>query len=205
MAISLDTSTSHDDDGTGTFSHTCAATATILFAAFRNNGTLSGATYNSVAMTQIQSTVSNTDQYSLWYLVNPASGAHNVVLAGAAISTMYGVAASYIASRANSSVIDVSGTVATVSSSPLSIPLTPTRGNGWMVAFVFDRSGSNFTAATNCTKRQQPSNASSMGWFDSNGAIAAGLNTMTVNEGSSSAGAIQAVFSPPLPSMFAIF
>jgi hypothetical protein len=204
VAIAFDAATSNDNVSS-TFAHTCAVGATILFVGWRNNGTLSGVTYAGVSMTQIQSTVSNTDQYSFWYILNPASGANNVVLSGSGITTQWAVAASYTGSRVVNA-IDVSGTVALVNASPLSIPLTTTVNNDWTAAFVYDRSGTNFTANANCVKRTQPSNGASMAFFDSNGPVAAGSFTMSVNEGASNAGAIQAAFMPPVKaSMMVVF
>jgi hypothetical protein len=77
--------TESDVDATVTFSHTVGSlTNGILFvwAAWSTTSTtITGVTYNGVAMTQAiaQSTTRAT---ALYYLVNPASGAHNVVISG---------------------------------------------------------------------------------------------------------------------------
>lgn len=77
--------TENDVDGTVTFSHT-VGTANILFvwvAWATTASTITGITYNGVAMTQAvrQSTNRATE---IWYLVNPSAGANNVVITGSA-------------------------------------------------------------------------------------------------------------------------
>lgn len=71
-----------------TFTHTCTGTDRYLTVEVQIVGSsvsVSGITYNGVAMSLIRRVV-NTNAVELWGLVNPASGAHNVVvtLSGAA-------------------------------------------------------------------------------------------------------------------------
>src|SRR5690242_15649825 len=86
MAITLDTFTSFS--GVGTHSFTCTGTNLILVvAAFGNtgDGSLTGLTYNGVALTSIgREYVSGTSgQYTeLWWLIAPSTGSHNLVASG---------------------------------------------------------------------------------------------------------------------------
>lgn len=78
-----------------TFSHTCSGSDRILFvnaaAAFSSSGTVTGVTYNGVAMTLVDSNLPQANSYtSLWYLVAPSTGANNVVItssSGAVLTT----------------------------------------------------------------------------------------------------------------------
>ena len=85
MAIAFDTFSQGSGGGatTATVSHTCTGTNLILVTFVEDNSanTVTGVTYNSVAMTQAGSTQQRTgDQYlSVWVLVNPTSGTHDVV------------------------------------------------------------------------------------------------------------------------------
>ena len=71
--------------GTVTWSHTCTGTNLLLLvsvgAAYHNAPICTGVTYNGVAMTSAVTPVANAnpDKQYLWYLINPATGANNVV------------------------------------------------------------------------------------------------------------------------------
>lgn len=85
--VGYDTSTGATDlvVSSLTWSHTCSGTNRLLVVGVTiNDGTsesVTGVTYNGVAMTSAGSVAlsANGDEVSLWYLVNPASGANNVV------------------------------------------------------------------------------------------------------------------------------
>lgn len=84
-----------------TFSHTCtAATALIVVINCETNNTVTSCTYNGVAMTQIWSRNggSGVVHSDGWMMVNPASGAHNVV-------------ANFTSDTANAAAIGFLGTV----------------------------------------------------------------------------------------------
>src|SRR6266516_1637779 len=68
---------------TNTWSHTVASSQSnqILVVSVDSGASISGITYNSVAMTQLTaSTYAGSEIHSLWYLVATAQGAHNVVI-----------------------------------------------------------------------------------------------------------------------------
>lgn len=82
MAIALDaTSSGQGTVGTTiTFAHTCAANALlVVFVGSQDGVGAPTVTYNSVAMTQIASTNTNMSCYA-FILLNPSSGANNVVV-----------------------------------------------------------------------------------------------------------------------------
>lgn len=77
------------DGGSLTFSHTCSGIDRYLTVGVAIAGTtvsVTGITYNGVAMGLIKRSVGSGSASELWGLINPASGAHNVVitLSGAA-------------------------------------------------------------------------------------------------------------------------
>ena len=75
----------NDADSTVTFSHTCGTlTGGILFvwvAWATTASTITGITYGGVSMTQAVHQPSNR-ACDIWYLINPPSGANNVVISG---------------------------------------------------------------------------------------------------------------------------
>lgn len=205
--ISFDAGASRDIFAGTTWTHTCASDATILYVGVRDDaGPVSGASYNSVAMTQVGVIVSDAaHNYQLFRLHNPSSGAQTVSISGGS-GTVGGVSASYKGTRrANAN--DVNGTVGPTSSTPLSKALTGTRSGNWQVYFVADRSGTQPSANSNTLVRALPSAATSMGLFDSNGTTITGGSafTQTVNEGASTAVGIAEQFSPDVPSMLMVF
>src|SRR3990167_10978175 len=88
MAIAFNATTNGTETATSplTFSHTPAgANRLLVVAVLVGSGTdpdCSGVTYNGVAMTLVGSkrAISTLGQVSLWYILNPATGAHNAVV-----------------------------------------------------------------------------------------------------------------------------
>lgn len=94
MAIGYDAGTGFNSGATSSsthsYNHTVASGATLLVVVVNNgaNRTISGVTYNSVAMTkQLDNTNSSYFRSSIWTLANPASGTNAVAitLSGTAI------------------------------------------------------------------------------------------------------------------------
>ena len=66
-----------------TFSHTISGNNTLLVvsASSSENTSPSGVTFNGVAMTLIDSQANSSSQVTtLWYLIAPADGAHDIVI-----------------------------------------------------------------------------------------------------------------------------
>ena len=83
MAISFDTSTAYDhaSSASHSFSHTVANNANLLVvcASLQGAVTITGITYNGVAMTNAGVDLLD-DRMTIWYLASPATGANNVVV-----------------------------------------------------------------------------------------------------------------------------
>lgn len=99
MALAVDAVSTASGSGTGPFSwsHTCSGSDRLLFVAvshYHVSSTVSGVTYNSVAMTAVPSGSTNNGQFfvTLYYLIAPASGSNTVSVSTSAVYDI-GVAA----------------------------------------------------------------------------------------------------------------
>lgn len=168
-----------------TFAHTCTGTNLILFVSVISNSgaTVSSMTYNSVAMTQLDTRVdAGGNNGELWYLIAPSTGSNNVVInmsgnvaIGAASSSYTGVKQSAPA---------VFGNARADSATSVSKSLTSTVDNSWIVAGVTNNfAATSWTAGASTTFR---SAAQWAGFCDGNAAITpAGSATLNANLGSS--------------------
>lgn len=87
MAVAIDTVTAGTSTGSPTVAHTCTGSDLALYVlvAERFNTALTGVTYNGVALTEIyQLDHGNIETTNAWRLVNPATGAHDVVISQSA-------------------------------------------------------------------------------------------------------------------------
>lgn len=142
MAIAFDNATfSAESAGTSkTFAHTVGAGADrVLVVIAHNNSSatnsFTGATYNGVAMTRLTGVASaNGDMYdNVYVLVNPASGANNVVISSSGSIGIIGMASSYTGvNQSNPTVF--SAISSAISSTSVSNAVTTTVDNSWIVA-----------------------------------------------------------------------
>src|SRR5882724_8240704 len=103
MAISFDVAVNGSFASTTlTWSHTCSGTNRYLVVLIRAGSadTLTGVTYNGVAMTPLKKILVNTsgsvqDNFYVYGLANPASGANNIVASASTAVTILGLSASY--------------------------------------------------------------------------------------------------------------
>lgn len=161
MAIAFDSSSNitSDTSNTTTFSHTCSGSDRILFvtASSLNNGTadaVTGVTYAGVSMTKLFGPVAvggvSWVTY-LYYIVNPTSGANNVVISrNTSNGEGYGSAVSYTGVD-QVSPIDAS-TTGTGTGSPITTTLSSVTDNCWFVLANWNPDA-NPTASTNSTTR----------------------------------------------------
>lgn len=160
MAIAVDaTSTGSANPGTSvTVSHTCTGSDRILFTMVKNGnsagqsgGTLS-CTYNGVSMTEITSTSSGdtTSRISLFYLLAPATGTHDVV--GSSSSNFYIQATSASYTGASGTQPDASNS-ATDATSPYDIAVTTIADNCWYIGCAANGLGNAVAVGTGTTNR----------------------------------------------------
>jgi hypothetical protein len=167
---------------TRTFSHTTSGGSDlILLVGFvgdltSGNDDVVSVTYNGVAMTLANKT-DNTSRYQyLYYLLNPPSGAHNVVITNTNSHWILAGASEYSGVQG----IDVMTTNKHSGGSPstLTTSLTTTVDNCWTVLFMGSGSSTS-SAGAGATKRVYDS-ANFWSWYDSGSAITpAGSHSMT--------------------------
>lgn len=202
MAIAYDAVTTVQTSATSslTFSHTCSGTDRILFVATCANtgSTTTGVTYGGVSMTQVGSVTDIGPTEYLWYLVNPASGANNVVVTNSG-SVTTGSAISFTgASQTGQPDATYTGTSTTTSS--FSSSITTVADNCFVVCTSRTGNGFTLTGGTNTTIGSQPDGIyfGSCGlWYSTAAKTPAGSATLNVTCTSQYfGGAIMASFKP---------
>lgn len=161
MAIAYDTSTANAFTASATsttFSHTCTGSDLILWVgvSIRPTRTISSVTYNGVTMTQSgnNSFTGAVDNY-LYYLVNPATGANDVVVTQSASDTFNTCSISF--TGASQSVQpDATSEVNSTTTTSFSQSVTSVADNTAAVIYGDAASGSALTAGANTTIVNQP-------------------------------------------------
>lgn len=204
MAIAFDAATDGSFGASPrTFSHTVTGSNPILFVfASVNTGVVPTATYNSVAMTEVNKILTGTsgssrDHY-LFVLMNPATGANNVSITASA-GNVFGGAMSYTGA-ATTGQPDSSGTNFSTSATSLTGSTTVVGSNCWLVGlFQCDSGATSWTAGSGTTFRSRYGGFNQFGMFDSNGTVGTGSQSLIGNT-NTTADKIQCViasFAPP--------
>jgi len=197
MAIALDTAKDGGNNG-GTannwsFSHTCTGTNLILFVGFCGDSgggadDVTGVTYNSVAMTLIQKNVGAAqDRFTyLYYIVNPATGAHNVQINCTASHYILAGSASYTGAAQSGQPDNSNQQQSASSATTLTSSLTTVADQCWNALLHGSYGGGSSnspTASTGSTRRAVEAAFGSWGLFDSNSAkTPAGSVSMTTTQ-----------------------
>ena len=175
MAIAFDTSTDGgvvNPASSLTYSHTCTGSNRFLlvfaFGALASDG-ITGATYGGVAMTEVSAGFQLTGDRKVfcWYLVNPASGANNVVVSASGSQVIGSFAMSYTGAK-QSGQPDASNTGESPASTSFSLSVTTIADNCWTVLLT-RTDGTNNTAGTDTTERLDSANG--FAGFDRNADI----------------------------------
>jgi hypothetical protein len=154
-----------------TISHTTSGSDRILFGGgiVRTN-TITGMTYNGTGMTAIGSPVTGVnDKIYLFYMVAPATGAHNLVISQSGSSVINGNAISYTGASqtgqpdaytdtAQQTVANQDGTVTTIAD------------NSWAVMYAYDAQTGDSSAGAGTTKRGTSNGGANTQFYDGNGA-----------------------------------
>lgn len=159
-----------------TWSHTCSGENRILFVGTRMDGTatISSVTYNGVALTPVQTRI-GADLVSLYMLVNPASGSNTVAVNLTSSKYIVGISSSYNgADQISQPDSSNTRTASTTTSGNISTTVVVT--SSWSV-LIAKAASSSITGGVNATIRATGDNAE-MAFMDSNGALAAGSQTM---------------------------
>lgn len=187
MAITLDSVGATLTIGT-TRSHTISGSNTYLVVPIfeSTTDTVTGVTYNGVAMTLLAPTVKGGSIWnsSLWGLANPTTGTNNVIVSRSGGSTINVGSISYNGvdgtSSVNATATDTQGSVTSITAT-----LTTTVDDCWLVANFAGIS--NLAASTGSTFRESFSgtdSSSATNTYDSGATIGtAGSKSMTVTRG----------------------
>lgn len=200
MAIAFDIASDSGlivGSSTATWSHTCTGSNLILFAGFfaDTSDVVTGVTYNSVAMAFVNKIQVPSERWLYLYeLVNPATGAHNIVASASGSIVWRGFGLSYTGA-AQTGQPDASNTNTTTGTS-LTTSVTTVADNCWTVLVGKNLNGA-VTAGTGSTQRAT-STTNGIAVFDSNGVITpAGSTSMAISSALSEAiGAVMASFAP---------
>lgn len=200
---SFDAAMSTTAGTTLTFSHTCTGTNLILLVGAETGGagdTVTGITYNSVAMTRIGTATSSvTDTGYLYYLLNPSTGTHNVVITATAgaVNGIRGISASYAGVK-QSGQPDANSTNTGTGTTETGT-VTVVAANSWQVMITWNDSAEP-TAGTG-TMRRGTSSGGGFGFFDSNSSLAPGSRSLVASTGGSGHwGLVSASFAPAVAS-----
>lgn len=164
------------------WSHTCTGANLVLVAHFyaAASETMT-ATYNGVSMTQVSFSGSSGggDGVYTFILVNPATGAHNIVgTYSANVGNLhYGVGASYTGC-AQGLQPDATNQTVTSSATSISTTVTTIANNAWIVGCAYGGNAAGFaaTGAYNIAFHGTGGSTSALGWnaiatMDTNGAV----------------------------------
>lgn len=194
-----------------TYAHTCTGTNLVLIVFVFTYGiagrdSITGVTYNGVAMTQVptngkQQSIAG-DQYGYcYYLVNPASGANNVVVSMSESATIRGLSLSYTGVKQTGQP-DASGKKTTQGTTSITNAVTTVADNSWLVVGASGHDVGAPVASTGVTSRYSIDGVTMVG--DSGAAITpAGSFSQTLTSGSNEKfNMLQISISPILSSEF---
>lgn len=170
MAIARDAFSDGTTSGTTTLtvSHTCTGSDRGLgVAVFFDTDNISSVTYNGVAMTKAGQHDFVSNRIAGYYLKNPASGTHDIVVTCAANNNISLIGFSYTGTnQTTQSLTFIDGGTSTTT--PKTTSLTPVADNSWIVLVGRNNTTGNLSASTGVTLFRA---ANGFHVFDSNGAI----------------------------------
>lgn len=208
MPIAFDASSKSDVANgnipqTLTFSHTCTGSDLILFISvcIVDSATITGVTYNGVAMTSIGSVDNTTTSFLvyLFYLISPATGAHNIIVSASSTAAIAAQAASYTGAK-QTGVPDASNITGVTTTTDFLQSVTIIANNCWIVWAA--GTNNTKTAGINTTIRQVDTVRYGNLIADTNASQgAAGSKTMELTSVSSTYVGILASFAPSTSSV----
>jgi hypothetical protein len=154
-AIAFDATVTSVNPASNTVSFTTSGSDRYLVVQVLSSpgDTVTGVTYNGVAMSQIMTSTFGAQANELWGLANPASGTHNIVASfSGAPSTVVIDAISYTGAQ-QTTPIEATGTNSG-SGTSASVSVTTLTDNAWLVGYFRANSASGaFTAGSNTVIR----------------------------------------------------
>ncbi len=163
MAIAFDVSSFGQSlaSTTCTVAHTCTGSNLTLVAYILTTGTITGVTYNSVAMTSIGTSGSMT----AYYLKNPSTGTNNIVATTSIASNTAVIGTSYTGTKQTGGV-DASATGLDSTASDANMGVTTTVNNCWQLAGDYNALNQGFNnGITNGISRSNNVNVTGTNFF----------------------------------------
>lgn len=221
MAIAYDTTSSSTTFGvvtSSTWSHTCSGADRRLYVGVQNvdsTDPITSVTYAGTAMTLVAfvpwpgSTVGSA---ALYKLINPASGANDIVITYNGSKNQQGAWATSFTGAAQTTTDD---SYATLSSNGGVYPVMTTTvpvNDSWLVSHLSSSSGAAMTPDAGTTERVEDLTRAIFAW-DSNGTVASGSRSLGGSQGSTgpwyrgviaSFGPAPITFVSPLPTYFRV-
>jgi len=166
MAIAFD-ATAEGNTNSGdsvTYSHTCTGSDLILFVGAMTSSSrdITSVTYNGTNMTLINTSAGGQPS-EMWMLVNPSTGANDIVLTLDSTSFLYSASGSYTGA-AQSGQPDGNNTSSTAAAT-VTTSVTTTADNSWGVLCARQQSTGDTDAGTGTTERN--ANAGFLQFYDS--------------------------------------
>lgn len=124
-----------------TWSHTCTGSNLILVVFIWTTGTITGAKYNSVAMTSVTSTTTAGLTVQGFYMINPPTGSNTVEVDASASVSMSGMSVSYTGASQTSQPDAFNAVSATNTTNTLNTTVTTVASNTWIVGMGSDDNG----------------------------------------------------------------
>lgn len=200
MAIAVNTTSSGSASATSvTVAHTCTGSNLILFVGLwvQDGGanTVTGVTYNGVAMTQVgRVTNATTESTYLYFLVNPSTGANNIVASKSASDLIQLGAVSYTGAKQTGQ--PDASTTNTGTGTSLTTSVTTVADNCWLV--MATKQTGSASAGTNTILRVDQSGNEQASVYDSNAAQtpAGSKSLQTTTSASQTYAHVMASFAP---------
>lgn len=166
---------------TQTFSHTCTGSDLILWVGWwqaSTGVTATSVTYNGDAMTATSNSPYDpgTGRHYLYYLVNPDTGTHDVVITLSGSTVIRSDSASYTGVK-QSGQPDAVGSNTTASGTTLTTSVTVVAENSWIFGNARENVNGNTAASDHTKQRESGGNTTSSG-FDSGGGLEAGSKSL---------------------------
>lgn len=170
MAIAFDAVTTSSST---TFSHTVGAGSNRILwvGATLGTSTITGVTYNGVAMTLSSSVASGSYTNYLFWLVAPASGAHNVVFTNSGGGFFQNWAASYTGASQTGVPEGTQQANQASSNTTGAVNITTTHNNCWMVGHGFEDTNGGGDLSQNGGNLALRTTNDFVACFDSNAAL----------------------------------
>lgn len=201
MAIARDSSTFDEQTGTSaTVSHTVSGSDTVLFVGFSTSSTsgdiATGVTYNAVSMTQVvkvDTVITGRFTY-IYGLLNPATGANDVVISISESKTIRSASVSYTGVDQGQTLTDITDTDQAGTGTTTTINMTTTSDNSW--GFMVVKADNGTIAAGSGTTLIGVTSGTSVGAFEKDFGTS-GAETMNATQnGNGNTNAVSVAFTP---------